>query len=201
MILRFSERLAIDDDDNIAFGAHLGTGTQRSEAFLRVNTSGVTAIAAVGDPAPGGGKIAGFGEWPSAGPAGRVAFVAAIDDGPGPIESLPGRLAFSPGSCLRARSYRMAAHCRRSPSTRSRQQATTAPFPLRRWAIRSWVPGAASTLWSTVGVGAATLNVINLYSSAAVFPSVMAARRDPDDLTASGVGFTLINVWEMLAVR
>ena len=85
MILRFSERLAIDDDDNIAFGAHLGTGTQRSEALLRVNTSGVTAIAAVGDPAPGGGKFAGFGEWPSAGPAGRVAFVAAIDDGPGPI--------------------------------------------------------------------------------------------------------------------
>ena len=35
--------------------------------------------------APGGGKFAGFGEWPSAGPAGRVAFVAAIDDGPGPI--------------------------------------------------------------------------------------------------------------------
>ena len=85
MILRFSERLAIDDDDNIAFGAHLGSGTQRSEALLKVNTSGVTMIAAVGDPAPGGGKFAGFGEWPSAGPAGRIAFVAALDDGPGPI--------------------------------------------------------------------------------------------------------------------
>jgi hypothetical protein len=85
MILRFSERLAIDDDDNISFGAHLGSGTQRSEALLKVNTSGVTTIAAVGDPAPGGGKFAGFGEWPSAGPAGRIAFVAALDDGPGPI--------------------------------------------------------------------------------------------------------------------
>jgi hypothetical protein len=42
-------------------------------------------IAAAGDAAPNGGKFAGFGEWPSVGPAGRVAFVAAIDDGPGPI--------------------------------------------------------------------------------------------------------------------
>jgi hypothetical protein len=85
MILRFSERLAIDDDDDIAFGAHLGSGINRSEAVMKVNTSGVTKIAAVGDAAPGGGKFAGFGEWPSAGPAGRVAFVAAIDDGPGPV--------------------------------------------------------------------------------------------------------------------
>jgi hypothetical protein len=85
MILRFSERLAIDEDDNIAFGAHLGSGTNRSEALMKVNTSGVTLIAAVGNAAPGGGKFAGFGEWPSAGPAGRIAFVAAIDDGPGPI--------------------------------------------------------------------------------------------------------------------
>jgi hypothetical protein len=85
MILRFSERLAIDDDDNVSFGAHLGNGTQRSEAVIKVNTSGLTIIGSVGDPAPGGGKFAGFGEWPSAGPAGRVAFVAALDDGPGPL--------------------------------------------------------------------------------------------------------------------
>ena len=32
MVLRFSERLAIDDDDDITFGAHLGNGTKRSEA-------------------------------------------------------------------------------------------------------------------------------------------------------------------------
>jgi hypothetical protein len=85
MIVRFSERLAIDDDDDIAFGAHLGNGIERTEAVMKVNTSGVTKIAAVGELAPGGGKFAGFGEWPSAGPAGRVAFVAAIDDGPGPV--------------------------------------------------------------------------------------------------------------------
>jgi hypothetical protein len=85
MILRFSERLAIDDDDNIAFGAHLGSGTNRSEAVMKVNTSGLTLVTAAGDAAPGGGRFAGFGEWPSIAPAGRVAFVAAIDDGPAPI--------------------------------------------------------------------------------------------------------------------
>jgi hypothetical protein len=85
MVLRFSERLAIDDDDDIAFGAHLGSGTKRAEAVMKVNTSGLTLIAAAGDTAPGGGRFAGFGEWPSTGPAGRIAFVAAIDDGPGPI--------------------------------------------------------------------------------------------------------------------
>ncbi len=85
MVLRFSERLAIDDEDDIAFGAHLGSGANRAEAVMKVNTSGLTLIAAAGDPAPGGGRFAGFGEWPSAGPAGRVAFMAAIDDGPGPM--------------------------------------------------------------------------------------------------------------------
>ncbi len=85
MVLRFSERLAIDDNDDIAFGAHLGAGTKRSEAVMKVNTSGLTLIAAAGDPAPEGGKFSGFGEWPSAGPVGRIAFVAAVDDGPAPI--------------------------------------------------------------------------------------------------------------------
>jgi hypothetical protein len=85
MILRFSERLAIDDEDSVAFGAHLSSGANRSEALLRVNSSGVTTIAAVGDPAPGGGKFVGFGEWPSVGPVGRVVFVAAVDNGAGPL--------------------------------------------------------------------------------------------------------------------
>jgi hypothetical protein len=85
MLLRFSERLAIDDDDNIAFGAHIGAGAVSTETLMRVNTSGLTQIARVGDPAPGGGKFAGFGQWPAVGPVGRIAFIAAIDDGPGPI--------------------------------------------------------------------------------------------------------------------
>jgi hypothetical protein len=85
MILRFSERLAIDDDDNIAFGAHIGTGAASKEAVMRVNTSGLTMIVRLDDAAPGGGKFAGFGQWPTVGPAGRVAFMAAVDDGPGPL--------------------------------------------------------------------------------------------------------------------
>ena len=85
MLVRFSERVAIDDDDNIAFGAHIGAGKESTEAVLKVNTSGLTQIAALGDAAPGGGRFSSFGPWPSAAPAGRVAFVAAIDDGPGPI--------------------------------------------------------------------------------------------------------------------
>jgi len=85
MIVQFSERIAIDDDDNIAFGAHIGVAENQTEAVLRVNTTGVTLIAAVGDAAPQGGRFAGFGAWPSAGPAGRIVFVAALEHGPGPI--------------------------------------------------------------------------------------------------------------------
>ena len=85
MILRFSERIAIDDNDDIAFGAHIGVGAVREEALMKVNTSGVALIARVGDAAPGGGKFAGFGQWPSVGPPGRIAFTAAVDDGPGPV--------------------------------------------------------------------------------------------------------------------
>jgi hypothetical protein len=85
MIVRFSERVAIDDDDDIAFGAQLETAKSRTEAVMKVNTSGVTVIATTADAAPGGGRFSGFGPFPSAGPAGRIAFIAAIDDGPGPI--------------------------------------------------------------------------------------------------------------------
>jgi hypothetical protein len=85
MILRFSERIAIDDDDDIAFGARLGTSGHPVEAVMRVGTSGLTIIATDGDAAPEGGRFAGFGAWPSAGAVGRVAFVAALEDGPGPI--------------------------------------------------------------------------------------------------------------------
>lgn len=85
MMVRFSERVAIDDDDDIAFGVQLGMGRDGTEAVMKVNTSGLMLVAAAGDAAPGGGRFSGFGPWPSSGPAGRIAFVAAIDDGPGPI--------------------------------------------------------------------------------------------------------------------
>jgi hypothetical protein len=87
MLVRFSERVALDDDNNIAFGAHVGAGASaNSEAlFLWNAASGLTQVAAVGDSAPGGGRYSAFGAWPSLGPHAAVAFVAGIDDGPGPV--------------------------------------------------------------------------------------------------------------------
>jgi hypothetical protein len=85
MMVRFSERVSIDDDDDIAFGVQLGIGRDSTEAVMKVNTSELTMIARAGDAAPNGGRFSGFGPWPSAGPAGRVVFVAAVEDGPGPI--------------------------------------------------------------------------------------------------------------------
>src|SRR4051795_4797127 len=78
MLVRFSERAAIDDDDNVAFVAHLGSNAA-SEALLVANASGLTQLAITGEVAPGGGRFSAFGPWPSFGPSGAVAFVAAID--------------------------------------------------------------------------------------------------------------------------
>src|SRR6267154_91030 len=84
MLVRFSERVAIDDQDNVAFVAHLGSGTS-SEAVLVANASGLTQLAIVGESAPGGGRFSAFGPWPNFGPNASVAFVAAVDDGPGTL--------------------------------------------------------------------------------------------------------------------
>jgi hypothetical protein len=84
MLVRFSERAAIDDEDDVAFVAHLGQGAS-SEALLIANASGLTQLAIVGESAPGGGRFSAFGPWPNFGPSATVAFVAAVDDGPGPL--------------------------------------------------------------------------------------------------------------------
>jgi len=96
MLVRFSERAAIDDEDNVAFVAHLGSGTS-SEAVLVANASGLTQLALTGESAPGGGRFAAFGPWPNFGPNATVAFVAAIDDGPGNLAIYIG----SPGAIHR----------------------------------------------------------------------------------------------------
>ncbi len=85
MVLRFSERVAIDDDDEVVFGAQIGVSLHPTEAVMKVNASGVTLLASVGDAAPDGGRFAGFGPWPAIGGVGKFAFVAALDEGPGPI--------------------------------------------------------------------------------------------------------------------
>ena len=90
MILRFSERVAIDEEDGIAFGAYLGKDGVTREAVLRTRPEGLAEIAVEGMPAPGGGRYAGFGPWPTAGPGGVTAFIAALDGGPGPLAAFAG---------------------------------------------------------------------------------------------------------------
>jgi hypothetical protein len=90
MILRFSERLAIDDEDGIAFGTYLGKDGITREAVLRTGPEGLAEIAVEGAPAPGGGRYAGFGPWPTAGPGGVTAFIAALDGGSGPLAAFAG---------------------------------------------------------------------------------------------------------------
>jgi hypothetical protein len=90
MLVRFSERAAIDDDDNVAFVAHLGSSAA-SEALLVANAGGLTQLAVTGEPAPGGGRFSAFGPWPNFGRNGTIAFVAAVDDAPGPLGIYIGR--------------------------------------------------------------------------------------------------------------
>jgi hypothetical protein len=90
MILRFSERVAIDEAGEIAFGAHLGKDGGTREAVLRTGTEGLAEIAVEGTPAPGGGHYAGFGPWPTVAPGGVTGFIAALDGGPGPLAAFAG---------------------------------------------------------------------------------------------------------------
>jgi hypothetical protein len=92
MILRFSERVAIDESGLIAFGAHLGEDGSTREAVLRTGPEGLAEIAVEGAPAPGGGRYAGFGPWPTMAPDGTAAFIAALDGGSGPLAAFAGAL-------------------------------------------------------------------------------------------------------------
>ena len=90
MILRFSEHLAIDDADGITVGAYLGTEGGTREAILRAGPDGLAEIAIEGGMAPGGGRYAGFGPWPTAAADGTIAYIAALDGGPGPLAVFAG---------------------------------------------------------------------------------------------------------------
>ncbi len=90
MIQRFSEQIAIDDNDAITFGAYLGTSGNLREAVLRRGADGLAAIAVEGAPAPGGGRYDGFGPWPTVAADGDAAFTAALDGGPGPLAAFAG---------------------------------------------------------------------------------------------------------------
>jgi hypothetical protein len=91
IIRRFAERVAIDEDGGISFGAYLGKNGGEKEAVLRAGTDGLTEIAVEGAPAPGGGRYAGFGPWPTTTPGGMTAFVAALDGGPGQLAAFAGK--------------------------------------------------------------------------------------------------------------
>ena len=67
------------------FGAYLGKDGITREAVLRIGPAGLAEIAVEGAPAPGGGHYVGFGLWPTVGPDGMTAFIAALDGGPGPL--------------------------------------------------------------------------------------------------------------------
>src|SRR6266849_5475046 len=90
MILRFSERVAIDDEDGVAFGTYLGKDGVTREAVLRAGPEGLAEIAVEGALAPGGGRYTGFGPWPTAAPGGVTAFIAALDGGPGSLAAFAG---------------------------------------------------------------------------------------------------------------
>jgi len=85
MLVRFSERVAINDEDNIALGAHLRLSNDNKEAVLLVTPNGPSEIATVGERAPGGGTFSAFGPWPSLGSDNMVVFMAGIEAGPGPL--------------------------------------------------------------------------------------------------------------------
>ena len=57
----------------IAFGAYLGGDGGTREAVLRIGSEGLAEIAVEGAAAPGGGRYAGFGPWPTVAPGGVVA--------------------------------------------------------------------------------------------------------------------------------
>ncbi len=128
MILRFSERVAIDDDGRRSRSAPISAATaapaRRCCGPVRRDSA---VIAVEGADAPGGGRYAGFGPWPTVAPGGVTAFIAALDGGPGPLAAFAGdrgRL------CVASPPW--ARHCRRvgasvvSRSTRSRRRVPAA---------------------------------------------------------------------------
>jgi len=82
--LKFSERVAVNDAGLVAFHAVLKNASAPA-AILVAEPSRVRKIAAIGDPAPGGGSLSHFGPWPAMNAQGTVAFAASVDAGPSPV--------------------------------------------------------------------------------------------------------------------
>jgi serine/threonine protein kinase len=67
-----------------------GIPSDTHEAVLRSGPEGVEQLAVEGSEAPGGGRYAGFGPWPTMGSDGVTGFIAALDGGPRPLAAFAG---------------------------------------------------------------------------------------------------------------
>src|SRR5438094_973384 len=81
---KLSERIAFNGTGAIVFNAVLKRGPAAAGIFV-VEGDRVRKVAALGDPAPGGGVFSYLGLWPALSAAGTVGFVASVDHGPAPI--------------------------------------------------------------------------------------------------------------------
>jgi hypothetical protein len=90
LILRFAERVAIDEEGAVVFGAYLGREGSSHEGILRVSAESLAAVAIEGGLAPDGGRYVGFGPWPTVAADGAVAFIAALDGTSGPLGAFAG---------------------------------------------------------------------------------------------------------------
>jgi hypothetical protein len=77
---KFSERIALDATGSLAFIATLKDASVSSGVFA-AERGRLRSVAALGDPAPGGGVFAHFGLSPAVGAAGSIVFTAAVDRG------------------------------------------------------------------------------------------------------------------------
>ncbi len=75
---KFSERIALNDAGAVAFTAAL-KGARAAQAVVLVEGGRAHAVAALDEPAPGGGAFSHFGPWPSLSETGAVGFTASVD--------------------------------------------------------------------------------------------------------------------------
>ncbi len=81
---KFSDRVSLNDANQVAFHALVNNGSSPGGIFATAD-DGTTLVAAIGADAPGGGHFATFGLWPALAGDGRVAFVAAVNEGSAPV--------------------------------------------------------------------------------------------------------------------
>src|SRR2546429_336491 len=82
---------SLNDRGDVAFLATVRRGRESPEAspvaagIFVVEGDRVRKVAALGEPAPGGGVFSYLGLWPALSATGTVGFVASVDHGPAPI--------------------------------------------------------------------------------------------------------------------